>query len=138
MIFCSIFFLVGIIFLAIGLVFLRNNIRRERNYNGRTTALVIDIVKKELSTSSTEIRSIHHHPVLEFYANGRHIKNTYFVGSNPCKYVVGQNVTVRYDINNPEKYFIEGEKLTKILGIVFTIIGVVVITVGISVLVYLG
>lgn len=137
MLFFGIYFFVGIVFLAIGLWAIIYCIIREKNYNGRASALVLDIVKKQYRSSGSDIISIHHHPVLEFYANGRYVKNTYFAGSNPCKYIVGQNITVRYDTNNPEKYFIEGEKVTKILGIIFTIIGAVIIAVGVSLIIYL-
>jgi len=39
---------------------------------------------------------------------------------------------VRYDINNPEKYFIEGEKVTKTVGIVFISVGLVSSIMGIA------
>ena len=137
MLFFGVYFFVGIVFLAIGLWALIYCVVRERNYNGRASALVLDIVKKQYRSYDSHRLTIHYHPVLEFHANGRYVKNTYFAGSNPCKYIVGQNITVRYDVNNPEIYFIEGEKVTKVLGIIFTIIGTVIIAVGVSLIIYL-
>lgn len=129
LIFWAMFSIVGIIFFVIGLGFAIYRKRRERHYTGVASATIVNS-EMRYTRNVDGIYQKFYHPEVEFYANGIHIKNTYYVGSSPEKYYIGQNVTVKYDINNPTKYYIQGEKQTIILERVFIGIGILIIFMG--------
>ncbi len=95
---------IGIVFLIAGLamivgaggVFFRQ--RKERSNAIRATGAVVDLAK------SAGQRGYLYYPVVEFEAAfGLKTRFQAQVGSNPAGYKVGQQVTVLYDPQNPEK-----------------------------------
>lgn len=128
------FFIFAIVFFAIGFGMLIKRKRKEENYSGVASGTVVDN-EIRYSRSTEGYTYSHYHPVIEYYANGALIKNTYFVGTGSAKYYPGQKITIKYDINNPTKFYIEGEKTTLIIGSAFLSFGILtmVITVILSI-----
>ena len=119
------------IFVAFSLIWLIATIvlacisKAKSNYQGRTIATVINI--RRLQVEGDPFLT----PVLEFYYNGcRYVVSQNF-GTTNCKYKIGDRVNIRFDINNPNKFGIEGNNILKILMIVFAILAVVFFLIGI-------
>lgn len=124
-------FLIGIIFLTIGIA-VSVSYKKKNSYTGVGTATVIRVVE---TTTDYERPGAHgtiptYYPVLEFYYQG----NTYELipnySSSNCKYQVGSKVEIRFSPENPKKFIIEGDRILKMLGIIFISVGSFLIVVG--------
>lgn len=83
----------------------------------RTEATVIDIVISESTRTSRNgfERTVYFYfPVIEFYVNGRVMREKLCIGYSYKKYKVGETITIFYNPNKPTEYFIEGDKSKKI------------------------
>lgn len=131
--------LIGIIFLSIGLGVNYNRKKKIRECTEITKGKVVDIVKRCYGNGHIdEPESYMFHPVIEYSVNNEKYVKTHAYGAVPSKYEVGQEVEIHYNPENCEKYYIEGEKNQKTLGIVFTIAGSIIIFAGILVTILLS
>lgn len=110
--------IIGFIFstIGIGTLFYLNS--RNKKYTESAKASIVEIKK----TTGTEGR-IYYYPVVEFYSNVEYVRKIHPYGINPCNYHIGEKVIVKYHKNDTSKFYIEGEKTLKLLGICFTITG---------------
>lgn len=120
-IFSGVWGLVGLIFLIIGLVMKKVRKRKEINCTCKVFGKVKDIARRQ--TYSNNGYSSTMHPVFEYNIGGlTYIKESQ-VGSSQSKYAIGQDVEIFYNPDNPHEYYVVGEKLTKILGNIFSVVG---------------
>ena len=71
------------------------------------------------------------HPVIEYNIRGlRYIKESAFGSSRP-KYAIGQTVEVYYNPEDHHEYYIAGDTLPKTIAIIFTVVGIIAISIAI-------
>lgn len=122
--------LIGIIFLIIGVAVLKNKKRKQINCTSKIYGKVIDIVRHE-TYKKNGIYSSSWYPVFEYNIGElKYIKESLYGRSQP-KYAVGQSVEVYYNPEDHNEFYIKGETVQKTLGKVFTIVGIVAISIGV-------
>ncbi len=132
MIFSGIWGLVGVIFLCIGLMLLKNQKKKMINCTSKTYGKVIDLVRRSSNYGSSG-HSSSWHPVFEYEIGElKYIKESN-IGKSQSNYAVGQDVEVYYNPQDPHEFYIKGEGLQRTLGIIFTCVGIVCIFVAILV-----
>jgi hypothetical protein len=130
---------IGMLFLCIGLGLNYSRKKKYKNCTAITKGKVVNVVKRSYGEGSIdEATTCMFHPVIEYSVNNEKYVKTHAFGAVPSKYEVGQEVEIHYNPENCEKYYIEGEKNQKILGIVFTIAGSIIIFAGILVTILLS
>ena len=124
--------LIGVIFTAIGVGITRNRRRKEQLCTMYTTGTVVDVVRRVSHSSGSS--SVSWHPVFSYYAGGQQIvKESHFGNSKP-QFTVGQTVQVYYDPYDPECYYVAEESIGKLLGRIFTWVGIACLAVAAGVL----
>ena len=129
-IFSGIWALVGVVFFVIGTAMRANRKRKEENCTSRTWGTVVDLVRRE-SRDSDGTYSASWHPVFEYHIGGMtFIKESNF-GSSQAKFAIGQNVEIYYNPGDYNEFYVPGEKLPKLIGTIFTAVGVAAILVAV-------
>lgn len=128
----------GIVIISVGLFFHRRQKNLERSCTMQTEGKVVRIERKEETyiekddnDNEKERTRVSYHPVFSYEVGGRKIEETASAGSGRPEFTVGQQVTVMYDPQNPEKYYVKEDKTGSRFGIYFMIFGVVVFIMGI-------
>lgn len=117
--------LVGIIFLVIGIfITIQGNGLKER-CTGEATGTVVKIIEEV--DSSDDSTSYTYYPVIEYKAGEQNVSKKSDIGSNPSKYQVGEKVEILYNPNKIDEYIIKGDNTFGILGIVFIVVGAVLL-----------
>ena len=107
------FFLMGIIFLCIGIGLYFSNKRKFSVCTQPVTASVIDIQKETINNSSSteyEAKIASWFPVYEYVINGITFKKKAFVGTAKPEVTVGEQVSIFINPNNPEEFYCPHEK----------------------------
>ena len=121
--------LFGVVFVAVGVfVFVRGN-----NIQKRCTEEIVGTVveiEREISTDSDGYQEYMYYPVIEYKAGEETVTKKYNVGSGNSKYNLEDKVTVLYNPDNVEEYIIKGDKSSNLIGIVFIVLGAVVVVAG--------
>ena len=120
--FPGIWALVGAIFTAIGVGITTNRRRKEQLCTMYTQGTVVDVVRRV--NHSTSSSSVSWHPVFSYYAGGQQIERESHFGSSKPRFAVGQAVQVYYDPYDPERYYVPEESVVKLLGRIFTWVGI--------------
>ncbi len=124
------FALCGLIFFIIGIVLLKIRKKKEVNCTSTTFGKVRDIVRHK-SYDSNGGYSSSWHPVFEYNIGElKFVKESHYGSSQP-KYAIGQDVEVCYNPDNYNEFYIVGETVPKTLGVIFTIVGIIVIIIAI-------
>lgn len=130
LIFSSVWLFIGIIFFIIGIAMLKNRKRKEINCTSKTYGKVKDIVRRT-SRDGDGSSSSSWHPVFEYEIGElKFIKESSF-GSSQSKYAIGQTVEIYFNPEDYHEFYVAEEKIQKILGKVFTIVGSVLIIIAI-------
>lgn len=128
--FSGIWTLVGIIFLLIGVIMKNNMKKKELKCTFKTYGKVTDIVKRTHHDNDGGYSSSWH-PIFEYNIGELKFIKEYSYGSSPSKYAIGQTVEIYYNPEDYHDFYIGGDTLPKTLAKVFTIIGIIAITVAI-------
>lgn len=121
-----------LIFLTIGTGMLSEESKKHKNYTQKTTARVKELKKKQSGKPGTP-GSARYYPVFEYRANGQFIRAESRVGSDKPKYKEGDEVTIFYDPNSRQDFYIPETKSARIIGTVFTVIGIVLAVAGLCI-----
>ena len=121
-VFVGIFALMGIIFFIVGTIVLSSWKKKIKTCTERTTGKVVEIIEhNNYSENSSSTSSWH--PVVEFSANGEIIEEESPFGSYQSKYVKGQKLSICFNPENHQDFYIEGDNVAKIASKVFIISG---------------
>ena len=120
-IFCGVWFVIGVVFLAVGLGLRRSWTHREDNLRGRAEGTVLEVIRHESHTSDGT--SVSWCPLVEFDFEGRRISLETKESVSRKKYYEGQRVNVLYDPDDPSAFRIEGETGGRTVYRVFTAVG---------------
>ncbi len=128
----------GIGLISVGLFFHRRQKKLESSCTMRTEGMVIRLDRQERTYSekdddgnTRERKSVTYHPVFNYEVGGRKIEKTVAAGSGRPEFTEGQSVTVMYDPQNPEQYYVTEDKTGSRFGIYFMIFGAIVFIMGI-------
>ena len=122
----GVFFLLAAIFGTIGICIGKSNKKRIEKCTMETVAKVVDIVGTNDSFAG-ETGGTLYHPVFEYYAGSQCYRETYLFGTTPCRFKVGEENVLYYNPDKPTQYVVEKDKTPKILSIVFTCVGAVIL-----------
>ena len=120
-IFCGVWAIIGIVFLAVGLGLRRSWVNQGERLRGRADGTVLEVIRHD--THSYRSTSTSWNPLVEFDYEGRRISLEAKDGVSRKKYYEGQRVTVLYDPDDPASFRIEGDETGRTLYRVFTAVG---------------
>ena len=127
---CMLFLLVGIIFVAAGILVMKQGDNLKKRCTEETIGTVVEVVC-ETSYSETENQySYTYYPVIEYQVGDRTISQISRAGQNPPKYQVGQQVEIYYNPNDVEEYIIKGDSTPQFFGIGFIVLGSIAVAIG--------
>lgn len=106
-IFCGVWAIIGVVFLAVGLGLRRSWTHREDHLRGRTEGTVLEVIRHE--SHSSDGTSVSWRPLVEFDCDGRRISLETKESVSRKKYYEGQRVMVLYDPDDPSAFRIEGD-----------------------------
>ena len=124
LIFTGTWCLVGAVFLCVGIGLRRSFLKKEERQRARASGTVEEIVRRRSGDSSS------FYPIVSFDYDGRKVSLESNSGGGRKKYYEGQNVEVLYDPEDPTCFRIEGDDTARVLGTVFTAIGLGCIAIG--------
>ena len=137
--------IVGLIFSGIGLIFLMvaciifsSKKSSDKRYTGKAYGEVLRLLTDAVrnpSFSDFRTRTSYSPEVKFFTSTGIEVISHPIIFTYPCKYQVGQTVTVLYDENNPQKIKIAGDPTAKILYTIFFAVSALLLLIGIPMLV---
>ena len=128
--FSGIWGFVGLVFFIIGAAMRASRKRKEENCTSQTYGKVVDLVRRE-SHDSDGGYSSSWHPVFEYRIGGMTFVKESNFGSSQAKFAIGQDVEIYYNPDNYNEFYVPGEKLPRLIGTIFTIVGVVAILVAV-------
>lgn len=131
--------LVGIGVLIIGGLFLRreSNLRKvcTRQVNGQVIDVIREVseeTERDKDTGRTTTRKTeHYYPVYSYLADGREIIRKSSTGTNRSRFSKGESVTVFYNPDKVEQYYVLEDKASSRFGIIIIVLGGVLTLVGI-------
>lgn len=122
------YFLLGALFIVIGIVMLINSAKKNNLRRGSTVAIIIDVLEKlDIRTDNAgEARRYRYIPTYSYKVNGRnYMWKGVYAYDNKNKFRIGDTVRIYYDPNNPQDAATDESKGAKNkTGIVFMIIGI--------------
>ena len=139
---------VSIVFIAVGICIQIRRAWLSKSCTAQTEGTVVDIEERISISSSSDgdsrgfgrsshtVETVYYHPVFQYEADGQTITNTSSFGRTPAKFVIGQQVTVFYDPDNVEKYFVAEDKGAAKFGLIFAVAGGVFAAVGVIAYLY--
>lgn len=128
--FSGIWTLIGVVFLIIGIVMLKNAKKKRINCTSQTYGKVTDIVRR-VSQDSDGSSSVSWHPVFEYNIGELKYVQESIYGAPRSKYARGQNVEIYYNPENYNKYYVAGDSHPRKLATIFTIVGIAAIIIAI-------
>lgn len=123
--------IVGIIFIAIGVLMYIKNSNLVKNCTVETEATVEDM-KQEFSTDSDGTTYMYY-PIIEYKAGEDTVRVTMDRGSSTPAYDINEKITILYNPNKPKEFIVKGDKFSNIFSIVFMVLGVFTTGYGIKV-----
>ena len=121
--------IVGIIFVTIGVLSLAKNFLDRISCKGVVNGTVIDIYKRVL-ISYNGTRKVTLYPVFKYNIDGNLYVKKSINGSKFCKFKIGQEVKVKYNLKNPDKYYVKGSSSKIMFSLIWLITGISMIALG--------
>lgn len=136
------FMVIGLTFLILGIVGLKNKNKRRKNCTSKTNGKVINIVRKQYISDKSDktftLGLVNSYPVFEYNIGDLKFVKEYEYGSSICKYKVGQNVEIYYNPENYNEYDVSDNNTGTILWIIFIVIGAFVMIMGLLTFLFLS
>lgn len=127
-IFCGIFLLLGFVFLLIGILTIHSRKMKEKKCTLKTFGKITDLVRHD-SYSNDHNTTSSWHPVFEYnIGNLKFVKESLY-GSFQSKFAIGQTVEIHYNPEDYNDYYVSEELLPKKMGNLFTIIGIIMLSI---------
>lgn len=108
-------------------------VREVSTWTGLTDAKVVDVlVDKETHVRRTgsgyrrKVTTKAYRPVIEFVTeDGTVVHEDYDVTTSYPRYKIGESTIVKYDVNNPKDWVIEGDDSYVFIAVVFSVVTIV-------------
>ncbi len=125
LVFTGIWCLVGVTFLAVGGVMFCLYRRKRQLCSERVWGQVVDILPVYRKEGGVTLA-----PLVEYATPLGLMRQRSAVSSGSCPYAIGQTVAVWYDPAQPSRWYIEGEKISRVLSRVFLGVGAGAVLLG--------
>ncbi len=120
-IFCGVWCGVGLIFLLIGILIGRIHASKVKRCSACTIGTVGEIVQGYFKDENSWQRG--YRPVFEYYVNGQMYRCISKTMVNRIKLISGQSVTVYYNPEKPQQYYVKEYTYSNVVGKVFVAVG---------------
>lgn len=117
-IFCGVWCLIGLVFLSIGQGLTLHRKKKQRECSETVWGRIADVVPYCGQGCATLT------PMVEYETPLGTMRQLSPFSSTRCRYALGQAVQVWYDPADPSRWYLEGDRSSRVLGTVFTLIGV--------------
>ncbi|MCR5836660.1 MAG: DUF3592 domain-containing protein [Lachnospiraceae bacterium] len=131
LIFWGIYGLVGIVFFTIGILLIKNRKKKEKNCTSITHGRVRESVLHKDYNVNGGWYDTGWHPVFEYTVGDETIVKESKFGNSEPQFKDGQLVTVHYNPNKHDEFYVEEEKVHRVLSYVFTAVGAISLSAGI-------
>lgn len=121
--------LLGIIFLLVSIGMMSSYQKKNKICTAETSGTVINIVRHGTTSGDSSVSSEGYYPVYEFYAQGKTIQKESHIGRDRPMFQIGDHITVRYDPENPELFYVLEEK-QDLISKIFLTVGIVLIVIA--------
>ena len=125
----SIFIIVGLLFVAVGIYILKSGDAKVKRCTVETLGTVIDF--KEETTTDSDGTSTTYYPIFSYKVEEKTVKSKSSVGTSSRRYNINENVNILYNPNKPEEFIIKGDKTSNFLSIIIIIVGTLCAVAGI-------
>ena len=123
--------IVGIVFVGVGIFLYTHGAHLKKVCTSSNQATVVDF-EQDIDNESN---SITYYPIVEYEVNGKKYNSRYSTGDTTHKYSVGQKITILYNPDNPNEYYIEGDNSDNIGAYICIGVGGLVTILGIYTLI---
>ena len=120
---------VGVVFLLVFTVLYLSQSRKHRVCTGEAAGTVADYLYKSVNGEQRTWR-----PVFEYHVAGKTIRKQSMFGTTEKRFQVGQAVTVRYNPENPQEYYVEELESGGQLQKIFLLVGITLLFLGLILL----
>ena len=121
----------GLVALGLGIFVMISGSRLAKVCTEETTGTVVGILREE-ETDAEGYTSIMYTPQIEYKVGEKLVTAKGKGSSNASDHQVGEQIELMYNPNNVEEYIIKGDNSSKIGGIIWIVVGVVVLLVGVK------
>lgn len=129
---------IGVLLILVGVGFHKKHKHLQSICTSRVAGEVIGNDRRENTETETDAEghrstrtSVTYYPVFRYTLRGRTFEPVSSTGTGRPRFTEGQAVTVCYDPDNPEQFYIEGDKAPGRFGIFFALFGAAVTIIGI-------
>lgn len=121
--------LVGILFVIVGVGILAKYLFKKITYKSSVNGTVVDIYRRVLISSNGTRRSTLY-PIFRYNVDGETYVKKSVNGSKFCKFKIGEEVEVKYNPKNPDKYYVKGTSSKIFFALIWLIVGIPIIVLG--------
>jgi len=121
--------LVGILFVIIGVGILAKYLFKKIGYKSSVNGTVVDIYRRVL-ISSNGTRKATLYPIFKYSVDEEIYVKKSANGSKFCKFKIGEEVEVKYNPKNPDKYYIKGDFSNILFSLPWLIVGIAMVVLG--------
>ena len=120
--------IIGIACVVIGIAILVSYFNTQKTQTAETTATVVRI-DSEMELDDDNIETRYYTPVVKYSVNGKEYEKQLSNSrtTNSTEYKEGQEITIKYNPDNPDELSKKGDKGGLICGIFFIVVGIIVV-----------
>ena len=122
--------IVGLVAIGLGVFFIVSGNNLVKVCTEETTGTVVGILRDE-ETDSEGYTSIVYTPQIEYKVGEQLVSVKGNGSSNASDHTVGEQIEIMYNPNNVEEHMIKGDNSSNIGGIIWIVLGVVILLAGI-------
>lgn len=123
--------IIGIAAIGLGIFIMISGNKLAKVCTEETTGTIVGILREE-ETDSEGYTSIVYTPQIEYKVGEQLVTAKGKESSNASAHKVGEQIEIKYNPNNVEEYMIKGDNSSNIAGIIWIVLGVIVLLVGIK------
>lgn len=130
-----ILFIVGIVAISLGIFIIVSGNKLAKVCTEETVATVVAVTREE-TTDSDGYTSYEYYPQIEYKAGEQTVSTRGNATSDSSQYKENDQIEILYNPNNVEEFIVKGDNSSRIGGIIWIVIGVIVLLVGVKQLIF--
>ena len=121
--------IIGIVFIVIGLIIFLIDVINKVKCKEMVKGTVVDIYKiTSISGNGGKRRT--YYPIYQYNVDGTVYMKKSSNGSIFCRYQIGDEVKIKYNPKNPNRYYVKGKITNIVMSIIWIVLGVGMIIIG--------
>lgn len=119
----------SVILIFMGVIALISYFNKVKNYTLHTKGRIVEIIEKvtfDRHQDGSPDKDYSYYPVVEYEIDGQTFVERSLSNCQPRSYQIGQEVDIICNHNEPNKFYLQGDKTALVVGIFFIIFGVLV------------